>query len=70
MTISGGIFALAIRKPLTTPQAAPEASAAASPSRIVPQLSPPTALMNLAETTPLKTSTAPTDRSIPAVMIT
>ncbi len=26
--------------------------------------------MNLAETTPLKTSTAPTDRSIPAVMIT
>jgi hypothetical protein len=33
-------------------------------------LSPPTAFIARAETTPLKTSTAPTDRSMPAVMIT
>ena len=37
---------------------------------IVPQLSPPTAFMTFTEMTPLNTSTAPTDRSMPAVMIT
>ena len=36
----------------------------------MPQLSPPTAFIALALTTPVNTSTAPTDRSMPAVMIT
>jgi hypothetical protein len=70
VTISAGIRALATRKPLITPQPSPEPSAAPRPSRIVPQLSPPTAFISLAEMTPLNTRTAPIERSIPAVMIT
>ncbi len=37
---------------------------------MTPQLSPPAAFMALAATTPLNTRTPPTDRSMPAVMIT
>ena len=37
---------------------------------MTPQLLPPAACIALAETTPAKTSTPPTDRSMPAVMIT
>jgi hypothetical protein len=70
VTTKAGIFALAMRNPLIRPQASPPASATARPTKITPQLSPPTAFIAFAETTPLKTSTAPTDRSMPAVMIT
>ena len=68
--MKAGIFALATRKPLIGPQASPPRSATASPRKITPQLSPPAALIALAETTPAKTRTPPTDRSMPAVMIT
>ena len=68
--MKAGIFALAIRKPLNRPQASPEASEATSPSRITPRLSPPSSFISLAATTPENTSTAPTLRSMPAVMIT
>ena len=37
---------------------------------MTPQLSPPTAFIARAETTLANTSTDPTDRSMPAVMIT
>ena len=37
---------------------------------ITPQLSPPISFMTFAEITPANTSTAPTERSMPAVMIT
>ena len=68
--MNAGIFALATRKPLISPHASPAASAPASPARITPQLSPPIAFMSLAAMTPENTSTAPHDRSMPAVMIT
>src|SRR5512132_3708377 len=58
VTISGGTLALVMSTPSTTP------------APIAPQLSPPTASITLAAITPEKTSTDPTDRSIPAVMIT
>src|SRR5919199_1260374 len=70
VTISAGTRALATRKPLTTPQASPQASAAARPRTMIPAPSPPTPFMSLAATTPENTSTPPTERSIPAVMIT
>src|SRR3954469_5039537 len=70
VTMSGGIRAFAIRKPLTMPHARPASRATARPARIVPQLSPPTLFIAFTATTPLNTSTAPTDRSMPAVMIT
>ena len=70
VTISGGTLALVTSTPLRTPQAVPATSPAASPGRIAPQPSPPTASITLAAITPEKTSTDPTDRSIPAVMIT
>ena len=38
VTMKAGIFALAISKPLKTPHANPEISAATSPSRITPRL--------------------------------
>jgi hypothetical protein len=37
---------------------------------MTPQLFPPTSFITLAATTPEKTSTPPTERSMPAVMIT
>jgi hypothetical protein len=70
VTISGGTLALVMSTPLRTPQAVPATSPAASPATIAPQPSPPTASITLAAITPEKTSTDPTDRSIPAVMIT
>src|SRR3954465_2373150 len=70
VTISGGIRALAMRNPLSVPHAVPAARATTRPAPIVPQLSPPTAFIALTETTPLNTSTAPSDRSMPAVTIT
>src|SRR3954467_4950538 len=70
VTISGGIRALAMRNPFSIPHASPASSATPRPTKIVPQLSPPTPFIALTETTPLNTSTAPTDRSMPAVMIT
>ena len=68
--MNGGIFAFATRKPFSVPQAQPATSATTSPTRITPQPLPPTSFISLAETTPEKTSTEPTDRSMPAVMIT
>ena len=47
VTISGGIRAFATRKPLKMPHASPAASAPARPTRIVPQLSPPTSVHRL-----------------------
>ena len=70
VTMNDGIFALATRKPFRTPHARPARSATASPTRITPQPSPPTSFIAFAATTPANTSTPPTDRSIPAVMIT
>ena len=70
VTMNAGSFALATRKPFSRPHASPDASATARPTRITPQLSPPISFMTFAATTPAKTSTAPTDRSMPAVMIT
>src|SRR3954467_1826624 len=70
VTISGGIFALATRKPLIVPQARPLTSAAAMPTMAVPQPSPPIDSMTLAATTLENTRTDPTDRSMPEVMMT
>src|SRR3954466_1668707 len=70
VTMRGGIFALATRKPFRPPGAGPAARATTRPTGIVPQWSAPTAFIALTLTTPLKTATAPTDRSMPAVMIT
>ena len=68
--MKAGIFALATRKPLISPQARPPASATTRPRMITPQSLPPAACIALAETTPANTRTPPTDRSMPAVMIT
>ena len=70
VTISGGILALATRKPLSVPQAMPTIRAARMPRKATPQPSPPTASMTLAATTEENTSTEPTDRSMPEVMMT
>jgi hypothetical protein len=70
VTISGGILALAIRKPLSRPQATPATSAARMPRPATPQPSPPTDCITLAATTEEKTRTDPMDRSMPEVMIT
>ena len=70
MTISGGTLALAIRTPLSSPQAIPQTIDTTIPTNAVPQPSPPMACMALAATTPEKTRTEPTDRSMPLVMIT
>jgi hypothetical protein len=70
VTMNDGILALLTRNPLSTPQAPPASSAIARPMRITPQLSPPTPFIAFAATTPEKTSTPPTERSMPAVMIT
>ena len=70
VTTKGGTRASVISSPLIKPQASPPASATTSPRMITPQPLPPTASIALAETTPANTSTDPTDRSIPAVMIT
>jgi hypothetical protein len=69
VTISGGTLALVMSTPLTTPQAVPATSPATSPAAIASQ-PPPMASITLAAITPEKTSTDPTERSIPAVMIT
>src|SRR5918992_3728659 len=70
VTISGGTRAFVIRTPFSSPQPSPQPSETASPISTTPQLSPPTAFIAFAATTPENTSTDPTDRSIPAVMIT
>src|SRR6185312_12264264 len=70
VTISGGILALAMRKPLSVPQAIPDASAPTMPMAAVDQPSPPTDSMILAAMTEEKTSTEPIDRSMPEVMMT
>ena len=69
VTMNGGIFAFAMRKPLRIPHAEPAIMATTSPMRMTPQPLPPTEFMSFAETTPEKTSTEPTDRSMPAVMM-
>ena len=70
VTISGGIFALAIRNPFSDPQTMPETRAARMPIPATPQPSPPTASITFAATTEENTSTEPIDRSMPEVMIT
>ena len=70
VTMNAGIFALATRKPFNRPHASPAASDTTRPRRITPRLSPPSSFIALAATTPENTSTAPSERSMPAVMIT
>ena len=77
VTISGGMFNSATNAPLITPHPTPTSSPTATPTRITPHpeliadaAPPPTAIIVLAATTPENTSTEPTDRSMPAVMIT
>ncbi len=70
VTMSGGIFALAMRKPFSSPQQTPLRIATRMPTIATPQPSPPIARMTRAATTPENTSTEPTDRSMPAVMMT
>ncbi len=67
--MKGGILAFVTRNPLSAPQAPPATTATASPISRTPQFSPPTEFMTFAEMTPANTSTAPTDRSMPAVMM-
>jgi hypothetical protein len=69
VTMNDGMRAFVTRKPLNAPHAQPAASATASPASSTPRLSPPSAFIAFAATTPEKTSTAPTERSIPAVMM-
>ena len=70
VTMNAGIFALAIKKPLMNPHAMPASRPTTSPATIVPVPLPPTAFIALAAATPANTSTEPTERSIPAVMMT
>src|SRR3954451_20937548 len=70
VTMNDGILALVTRKPLRIPQATPASRPTMTPTMMTPQLSPPTAFMARAETTLANTRTDPTDRSMPAVMIT
>ena len=67
--MSGGILALATKKPFRQPQAAPLTSAIRMPTIAAPAPSP-MASMALAATTLENTSTDPTDRSMPEVMMT
>src|SRR3954471_24280380 len=59
-----------MRKPLSTPQAAPLTSAARIPSAATPAPSPPMLAMSFAATTDEKTSTEPTKKSIHEVIMT
>ena len=70
VTMSGGTFALAIRTPLIRPQPSPQPMATRAPTMAAPQPWPPIAAIALSATTPLKTRTLPTDRSMPPVMMT
>ena len=70
VTMSGGTFAFATRNPLTSPQPSPQPMATRAPRRAVFQPWPPRAAIALSATTPLKTRTLPTERSMPPVMIT
>ncbi len=71
VTMSGGTFARATKNPLTRPHASPQAMATRAPTMAEPQpWPPPTAAIALSATTPLKTRTLPTERSMPPVMMT
>ena len=71
VTMNDGIFALATRKPFRIPHPMPAARPTRMPTMMTPQVSPPpTAFIARADTTLEKTSTDPTDRSMPAVMMT
>ena len=64
--MNGGIFSLAIRKPETAPQNAPVAIEARTPSHSgIPQLVRTTPVI-----TAQKVISVPTERSMPAVMMT
>ena len=69
VTMNGGMFAFVIRNPLSVPQAPPATIATTRPTRMTPQSLPPIEFMTFADTTPENTSTAPTERSMPAVMM-
>ena len=68
--MNAGTFARPTRNPLMNPHAAPQAIATRVPTNAVAQPSAPRFSMTFAAMTLLKTSTAPTDRSMPAVMMT
>ena len=70
VTMSGGTLARAMRNPLIRPQASPQPMATRAPTMAAPQPWPPMAAIALSATTPLKTRTLPTDRSMPPVMMT
>ncbi|MDQ1175236.1 hypothetical protein QE430_003543 [Microbacterium testaceum] len=69
VTMSGGIFAFAMRKPLSRPQHTPLRIDTMMPTVATPQPSPPRARIVRADTTPENTSTEPTERSMPEVMM-
>ncbi len=66
VAMNGGIFALAIRMPLTVPTSAPAASAAGRPIHS----GRPAWVTTRPMTTVQKVIVVPTDRSIPPVMMT
>src|SRR5882757_8895064 len=76
VTTSGGMRALAISSPLSRPHAVPDTTATSSPTMIGPQPSlvgsplTPNVFSVLPAIMLAKISTEPTDRSMPAVMIT
>ena len=64
--MNGGIFALATRKPLSSPQAQPGDQRGDQPDQDhAPARRRRRSFISLAATTPEKTSTEPTDRSMP-----
>ena len=70
VTINAGTLALATSTPLTAPHAMPLSTAATRPAAATPGPLPPMAAITFAATTDENTSTDPTDRSMPEVMIT
>ncbi len=67
--MSGGIFALAMRNPFSSPQHTPLRIDTRMPMVATPQPSPPSARIVRAETTPENTRTEPIERSMPEVMM-
>ena len=70
VTMSGGTLARETRKPFRVPQNRPTTTARRRPTNAAPQPTPPMASMAFAATTDDTTSTEPTDRSMPEVMMT
>jgi hypothetical protein len=70
VAMSGEMPPRVVMSPLTRPHSRPDSTAAPSPARHVGSPSPPIASITLRLTTPENTSTEPTDRSMPAIVMT